>query len=56
MLNFGVELPAEQDDNGGDPHPHHHADRGAKRAIGCAVGAEIRDYTRRRELFRADCP
>ena len=30
MLDLGVKLGAKQDHDGGDPHPHHHADGGAE--------------------------
>ncbi len=30
MLDLGVKLAAEQDHDGRDPHPHHHADSGAE--------------------------
>src|ERR1700729_88351 len=43
MLDLGVKLAAEQDHDGGDPHPHHHADGGSKRPIGCIVCAEMAD-------------
>ena len=40
-LDLGVELRAEQNDTDGDPHPHHHADRGAEGAVSHIVIAEI---------------
>ena len=54
MLDLGVELGAEQDDDCRDPHPHHHADGRAKRAIGRVVCAEIGDVPG--EQRRADQP
>jgi hypothetical protein len=30
MFDLGVQFGAEEDDDGGDPHPHHHAHRCAK--------------------------
>jgi hypothetical protein len=39
VLNLGFELSAEQDHDGGNPHPHHHTNAGAKRAVsGVVVG------------------
>jgi hypothetical protein len=43
MLDLGVEFAAKQDHDGGDPHPHHHADYSAERPIGRIVCAEIGD-------------
>ena len=47
MFDLGVQLAAEQDHNGGDPHPHHHADGGAERAVGCVICAKIGDVPRK---------
>jgi hypothetical protein len=54
MFNFGVQLATEQDHNSRNPHPHHHADRGSKRAISRVVGAKIGDVPR--EEHRANQP
>ena len=54
MLNLGVKLSAKQDHDGGDPHPHHHTNGGAKRAVGRIVCPEIGDVPG--EENRADQP
>src|SRR4051812_41972942 len=46
MLDLGIELGTDQDDDGGDPHPHHHAYGGAQRAISRIVVREVRQVPR----------
>lgn len=47
MFDLGIELRAEQNHDGGDPHPHHHANSGSQRAVCSVVIGEFREIPRK---------
>ena len=56
MLNLGIELRAEQNHDRGNPHPHHHADAGAERAIRRVVMSKACEIPRQqRRAYQPRC-
>ena len=55
MLDLGVEFGAEQNHDGGHPHPHHQADGSAERAVGRIVIGEVRQVPRQQRRTRQPC-
>ena len=46
MLDLGIELRTEQDHDRGNPHPHHHPDSRAKRAVRYIIVGEAGEIPR----------
>src|SRR5690606_27435328 len=45
-LHLGIQFSPDDDDDGGDPHPHHEANHGSERAIGGVVVSKILEVER----------